>query len=363
MTNTIYNFGAGPAKLPQPVIEQIKEEFLNFKGMGSSIIEISHRSKEFDDMLCETDELFKKTVSLPDNYRVLYVHGGAQMQFSAIPLNLINLKPAKKALYYVSGNFANVAYKEAEKFGNIKMVASSSDTNFDRVPKFNPADLENDASYAYITSNNTLFGTRWHEFPDTGELPLVVDATSEILSRVMDYSRFGLIFAGAQKNLGPSGLALVVIREDLLGHAPKDTPKLLNYEIYDKKHSLANTNNTFAIYVINLVLKWLKGQGGVAEIEKINEQKSAYLYKTIDQSDFYLGHAHPDHRSIMNVTFNLPSPELLEQFLSQANEVGLTALKGHRSVGGARASIYNAMPMEGIEALVSFMVEFEKKNG
>ncbi|MCG8338012.1 MAG: 3-phosphoserine/phosphohydroxythreonine transaminase [Proteobacteria bacterium] len=363
MKEKVYNFGAGPAKLPFPVIQKIREDFLDFKNMGSSVIEISHRSKEFDDLLCETDELFKEVVSLPDNYRILYVHGGAQMQFSAIPINLIGRKPARRALYYESGNFARVAATEAKKYGDIVIAGNSSDTNYDRIPEFKPADLDDEASYVYITSNNTIFGTRWHEFPETGDIPLVVDATSEILSRKMDYSKFGLIFAGAQKNLGPSGIAMVVIREDLLEYAPADTPKLLHYKLYDEKHSLANTNNTFAIYVINLVLKWLKEEGGVEKIQQINEKKAAFLYDYLDATDFYKGHAHPDHRSIMNVTFNLPSQELLDLFLKQATEVGLTALKGHRSVGGARASIYNAMPMEGIEALVSFMKEFEQKNG
>ncbi len=363
MKEKVYNFGAGPAKLPFPVIQKIQEEFLDFKNMGSSIIEISHRSKEFDELLHETDELFKEAVSLPGNYRVLYVHGGAKMQFSAIPMNIISRKSAKKALYYESGNFARMAANEAKKYGNVVTVAKSADTNYDRIPEFKQDDLDQDASYVYITSNNTLFGTRWHEFPDTGDLPLVVDATSEILSREMDYSKFGLLFAGAQKNLGPSGLAMVVIREDLLEYAPDDIPGLLHYKTYDEKHSLANTNNTFAIYVINLVLKWLKEQGGVSAIEKINEQKATYLYQLLDESDFYTGHAHKDHRSIMNVTFNLPSQELLDKFLKETDDVGLTALKGHRSVGGARASIYNAMPMEGIEALASFMKEFEKTNG
>jgi phosphoserine aminotransferase len=363
MNETVYNFGAGPAKLPLSVIKQIQNDFLDFKNMGSSIIEISHRSKEFDELLFETDELFRNIVSLPINYRILYVHGGAQMQFSAIPLNLMGRKPAKKALYFESGNFARIAANEAKKFGEVVIVASSADTKYDRIPEFNQERLDRSASYVYLTSNNTIFGTRWHRFPDTGDLPLVVDATSEILSRVMDYSKFGLLFAGAQKNLGPSGIAMVVIREDLMEFAPKDIPKLLHYKLYDEKHSLINTNNTFAIYVINLVLKWLKGEGGVAAIERINEKKSAYLYAYLDQTDFYTAYAHKDHRSTMNVTFNLPSQELLDLFLKQAAAVGLKALKGHRDIGGVRASIYNAMPMAGIEALVSFMKEFERTKG
>jgi phosphoserine aminotransferase len=363
MKKQVFNFGAGPAKLPLPVIQQIQEEFHDFKNMGSSIIEISHRSKEFDDLLCETDELFKELVSLPANYRILYCHGGAQMQFSAVPMNIIGRKPAKKALYYETGNFAGVAIKEASKFGNIITAASSGDSNFDRIPEFKKEDLDADASYVHITSNNTVYGTRWQEFPDVGDLPLVVDATSEILSRVMDYSKFGIIFAGAQKNLGPSGMAMVIIREDLLEHTPDNLPKLLDYTVYDKKHSLANTNSTFAIYVINLVLKWLKSEGGVESIEKVNEQKAARLYQVLDSTPFYTGHAHPDHRATMNVTFNLPDQELLSKFLEEAAEENMTALKGYRAVGGVRASIYNAMPLEAVEKLASFMEEFEKRNG
>ena len=363
MTNTVYNFAPGPAKLPLPVIQQIQEEFLNFKNMGSSIIEISHRSREFDDLLCETDELFTDLVSLPSNYRILYVHGGASMQFSAIPLNLINRKPSKKALYFVTGNFARLACEEAKKFGDIEIVASSKSTNFDRIPEFRSDDLDQNASYVYITSNNTIYGTRWPEIPDTGDLPLVVDATSEILSRVTDYSQYGVIFAGAQKNLGPSGIAMVIVREDLLGHELPYTPKLLNYSIYENKHSLANTNNTFAIYVINLVLKWLKGQGGVAALEKVNAAKAAKLYEIVDQSDFYVGTAQKEFRSDMNVTYTLPNQDLLEQFLEQSANEGLKSLKGHRSIGGIRASIYNAMPMEGVDALIDFMREFKRKNG
>jgi len=363
MKKPVYNFGAGPAKLPLPVIKQIQEEFLDFREMGSSIIEISHRSKQFDDLICETDELFSDLVSLPETHKVLYVHGGASLQFSAIPMNLMPWRPAGKALYIETGNFARLAREEAEKYGTVKTIASSADTNYDRIPDIRSADIDPDASYVYLTSNNTLFGTRWHRFPETGEVPLVVDATSEILSREMDFSKFGIIFAGAQKNLGPAGIAVVVIREDLLGHAMEKTPKLMDYSVYHKKHSLANTNNTFAIYVINLVLKWLKGEGGVAAIEKLNEAKSARMYELLDGSAFYSAYAHPDYRSTMNVTFNLPSEELLGRFLKQAEAEGLKALKGHRSVGGVRASIYNAMPMAGIVALIEFMQEFERKNG
>lgn len=359
----VYNFGAGPAMLPIPVMKEVQEEFLNYNGMGVSLIEISHRSKEFGELLDETDALFKELTNLPDNYKILYVHGGAQMQFSAVPMNLMLRKPGKKAYYFETGNFAKVAAKEAARYGEVKIAATSAETNFDRIPEFDPACVEQDASYAYLTSNNTIYGTRWTEFPDFGDVPVVVDATSELLSREMDFNKFGLIFAGAQKNLGPAGLAMVIVREDLLGKAMPETPKLLDYSVYEQNHSLANTNNTFAMYVINKVLKWLKGLGGIAAVEKMNEEKAAILYDLIDGTDFYKAHGVGKSRSVMNVPFNLANEELLGQFLKEATEAGLYALKGHRNVGGARASIYNAMPKEGIIALADFMKEFERKNG
>ena len=358
----VYNFGAGPAMLPVPVMKQIQQEFLDYNNMGVSIIEISHRSPEFTELLNETDALFKELVELPDNYQILYVHGGAQMQFSAVAMNCMGLKPDKKAVYYDSGNFASLAAKEAAKYGNVTIGNSSADTNYDQIPQFKADQLNDSFSYAYLTSNNTIFGTSWKQFPDTGSIPLVIDATSDILSRKMDYSKFGLLFAGAQKNLGPAGIAMVIIREDLLGHHLESTPKLLNYQLSQQKHSLANTGNTFAIYTINRVLKWLKGEGGVAEIEIRNKQKAKILYDFIDNSSFFSSHSIKEHRSDMNVVFNLPEDNLLQQFLSEAKENGLYALKGHRNVGGARASIYNAMPLEGVQALADFMKEFERKN-
>ncbi|MBT4285956.1 MAG: 3-phosphoserine/phosphohydroxythreonine transaminase [Deltaproteobacteria bacterium] len=359
----VYNFGAGPAMLPVPVMKQIQEEFLDYNNMGVSIIEISHRSPEFTELLNETDALFKELVKLPDNYQILYVHGGAQMQFSAIAMNFIGLKPDKKAVYYDSGNFANLAAKEAAKYGEVIIGNSSADTNYNQIPQFKADQLNEQCSYAYLTSNNTIFGTCWKEIPDTGSTPLVVDATSDILSRKMDYSKFGLLFAGAQKNLGPAGIAMVIIREDLLGHQLESTPKLLNYQLCQQKHSLTNTGNTFAIYTINRVLRWLKGKGGVAEIEIRNRKKARILYEMIDDSSFYKPHSINEHRSDMNVVFNLSEENLLQQFLSEAKENGLYALKGHRNVGGARASIYNAMPLEGVQSLADFMKDFERKNG
>lgn len=363
MSSRIFNFGAGPAMLATEVMEKAQAEFLDYQGMGASVIEISHRSKDFDEIINRCDELIRELTNLPDNYKILYVHGGARMQFSAIPMNLINRAPSNKALFFETGNFAKMAQKEAARYGEAKIVASSADTNFDRIPAFDPSVIDQDASYAYITSNNTLFGTRWHQFPDTGNVPLVADATSELLSRVIDYSQFGLIFAGFQKNLGPSGMALVLIREDLLGHAIPATPTMLDYKTYADNHSLANTTNTFAIYMLKLMLEWKKEKGGIAAIEALNTQKAQVLYDLLDSSDFYKAVAHPDHRSIMNVTFNLVDNDLLGQFLEQALERGLYALKGHRSVGGVRASIYNSMPIEGVQALADFMRDFERDKG
>lgn len=358
--NRVFNFGAGPAMLPIPVMEKAQAEFLDFMGMGASLIEISHRSKEFDAVINEADALLSELANIPDNYKILYVHGGAQMQFSAVPLNLIARLPARKAAYVESGNFAMLAKKEAGRYGEITTLGSSEASNYNFIPDFDPDSLDADTSYVHITSNNTIYGTRWQDFPDTGEIPLVADMTSELLSRQIDISKFGIIYAGLQKNLGPAGLACVIVRDDLLEHALPETPGLLNYKTYADKHSLANTNNTFAIYMMKLVLEWLKGEGGVTAIEERNEHKAKILYDVIDNSDFYIGTAQTAHRSIMNVTFNLSNPDLLDDFLSKALATGLYALKGHRNVGGARASIYNAMPVEGCQTLADFMLDFEK---
>ncbi len=358
----VFNFGAGPAMLPTAVMEKAQQEFLDYDGMGASIIEISHRSKEFDAIINATDTLLIELASIPDNYKILYVHGGAQMQFAAVPLNLIGRNSARKAAYIESGNFAKLAAKEATRYGEISTVASSAVSDYDRIPEFDAYTVDADTSYIHITSNNTLYGTRWQQFPATGDIPLVADMTSELLSRKVDISQFGIIYAGLQKNLGPAGLACVIIREDLLEHALAETPGLLNYKTYAEKHSLANTNNTFAIYIMKLVLEWLRDQGGVEAIESQNDSKAELLYEVIDNSDFYLGVAQREHRSTMNVTFNLANNDLLDKFLAQALEHGLYALKGHRNVGGVRASIYNAMPRVGCETLANFMGEFENNN-
>jgi len=363
MAGKVFNFGAGPAMLPVPVMEQIREEWLDFQGMGVSIVEISHRAKQFEQVLIKAQERFRELTNLPDNYKILFVHGGARMQFSALPMNLAGRVPSKKALYVETGNFAKLANKDAKPFADVQVIASSAETNYDRIPTLDKSMIDQDAAYLHLTGNNTLYGSRWQSFPDAGDVPIVVDQTSEMLSRELDYSQFGCVYAGLQKNLGPAGTALVVIRDDLLGHAGDQTPVLLNYEQCAKDNSLTNTANTFAIYVTGLVLEWLHQQGGVAAIEKQNEQKAKLLYDLIDGTEYYRGVILPEFRGTMNVSFNLASDELEAKFLKEAGDAGLYALKGHRSVGGIRASIYNAMPLAGVETLVSFMQEFEKNNG
>lgn len=363
MSQQVYNFGAGPAMLPVPVMERIRDEFLDFQGMGISIIEISHRAKQFEKVLTDTQERFRQLTNLPENYKILFIHGGARMQFAALPLNLAGRSAGKKCLYVESGNFAKLAHKDAKPFGDIKVIASSAATNYDRIPSVTPDMIDQDAAYLHVTGNNTLYGSRWQSFPETGTVPLIVDQTSEMLSRELDYSKFGCVYAGLQKNLGPAGTAIVVIRDDLLEYAAPQTPTLLNYKVCAADNSLTNTANTFAIYVTGLVLEWLQGEGGVAAIEKLNEQKAKILYDLIDAGDFYRGVVLPEFRGTMNVSFNLATPELEEKFLKEAGAQGLYALKGHRNVGGIRASIYNAMPLAGVETLAAFMKDFASRNG
>lgn len=363
MKDPVYNFGAGPAMLPFPVMQQIRDEFLDYNGMGVSIVEISHRSKEFEAVLARCDALVREIAGLPDNFEILYTHGGAQMQFSAVPMNLLPLKPARKAVYTETGNFSKLANVEAQRFGNIVIASSSKDTQYDRLPTFTRDMVDDDASYAYITSNNTIYGTQYPSYPDMGDIPLVVDATSDVFSRTVDYSKLGVMFAGLQKNLGVSGTALVLARKDLIGHAMERTPSLVDWAVYQKNHSMANTINTFAIYAMTLVLQWLKDQGGVVGIEKLNEQKAALLYDTIDTCDLYTGTAQRGFRSRMNVTFVLPDEDVTNLFLKEAQANGLYALKGHRVVGGVRASIYNPMPLAGCRKLAEFMREFARTRG
>jgi phosphoserine aminotransferase len=363
MSDPVYNFGAGPAMLPVPVMQQIREEFLDFNHMGVSVIEISHRSKEFEAVLARCDDLMREIGAIGAAHEILYMHGGAQMQFAAVPMNLLAMKPARKAVYSETGNFSRLANQEAARYGDIVIASSSKESHYDHLPPLTRSMVPDDASYAFITSNNTIYGTQYRQYPDLGDIPLVVDATSDIYSRPIDFSKIGIMFGGLQKNLGVSGTAVVVVRKDLIGHAMERTPSLLDYAVNQKNHSMPNTINTFAIYAMTLVLQWIKDGGGLAAMALRNEEKAAVIYDTIDSLDFYRGTAQKQDRSLMNVTFVLPSEELTVKFLRLALENGLYALKGHRLVGGVRASIYNPMPIEGCRKLAEFMKEFARTNG
>jgi phosphoserine aminotransferase len=363
MAKRVFNFTAGPSTIPLPVLQRIQEELLDFKGIGASVIEISHRTPQFEAVLAETVSLVQELMELPPNYKVLFAAGGGVMQMAMAPMNFIALKPARKALFVHTGIFSGRAIQEAAKYGTSVVVASGEESGFGKIPAIDPESLDKDASYLHIVTNNTVHATMWNEFPKTNGLPLVGDATSEIMSRKIDVTPFGMLFAGFQKNLGTVGLSLVIVREDLLGYAVKETPKWMDCKVLAETDSMPSTTNTFALYVCNLVLNWLKEQGGVTAMEPINRKKAARIYEVIDRNDFYIGHAHPDDRAIMNITFNLATPELEEKFVEEADAEGLYALAGHRELGGVRASIYNAMPMEGVEALATFMEEFERRNG
>ncbi len=359
MPDRIYNFSAGPATLPYEVLVQAAKDIVNFNNKGIGLIEMSHRSKEFIEVVDECESLLRELMNIPDNYKVLFLQGGASTQFAMVPMNL--LQPDKSATYLNTGTWSKKAIKEAKLFGDIDVAYSSEDTVFDRVPLPDEYEAKAGSEYLYFVSNNTIYGTEFHQFPET-DTDLVCDMSSDILARTVDVSRFGIIFAGAQKNMGPAGCAVVIIREDLLDKAPDNIPTMFRYKTHADKGSMFNTPPCFAIYTIGLVLKWLKNLGGLPAIERINLEKADLLYQAIDSSDFYKGHARFDSRSIMNVTFNLPTPELEAQFIKEAAAVSFDGLKGHRSVGGCRASIYNAFPREGVEKLVDFMVAFEKKN-
>lgn len=356
--NRVYNFAAGPSMMPEEALQTAAREMLDYRGTGMSVMEMSHRSAMYQEIFDETEALVRELMGVPENYSVLFLQGGATGQFAAIPLNLLSCS----ADYIDSGNFAHGALTEAQKYGAVRCVASSRDENYVSIPAWNPADFDPEADYFYITTNNTIFGTRYASLPETGKVPLVADMSSNILSEVYDVSRFGVIYAGAQKNIGPAGLTLVIVRKDLLGRARKDCPKILNWTVMDEKGSMLNTPPTYAIYMAGLCMKWLKKQGGVAAIEKVNIEKSSLLYALLDESAFYRPKAAPASRSRMNVTFTTPSPELDAKFVKEAASQGLVSLKGHRLTGGIRASIYNAMPMEGVRALADFMKKFEMEN-
>jgi phosphoserine aminotransferase len=361
MAKRIFNFNAGPAALPLPVLEEIQQELLDFRGTGMSILEMSHRSKPFESVLDDTIVRTKRLLKLDDRYHVLFLQGGASLQFCMIPMNLA--LPGKPLAYIDTGTWASTAIKEARNQGKeVMVVASSGDREYTYIPKDFPTPP--DAAYLHITSNNTIRGTQWQRFPETSGVPIISDMSSDIFSRTFDPHPFGLIYAGAQKNAGPAGVTLVIIREDMLPRVPKDLPTMLKYTTFVEKKSMHNTPPCFAVYVVNLVTRWLEESiGGLAKMEEINRQKAQVIYAYIDSQDFYRGTADPDSRSHMNVTFCLPAPELSEAFVKEATAAGLGGLKGHRSVGGCRASLYNAVSLEAVQALVEFMREFVRKNG
>jgi phosphoserine aminotransferase len=361
MGKRIHNFNAGPAALPLPVLEEIQEEFLDFKGSGMSILEVSHRSKWFDDVINEAVERTKRLLNLGNGYRVLFVQGGASLQFCMIPMNLsLDGRPVD---YINTGTWSTKAIKEAKVQGkDVREIASSEDRNFSYIPR--DFQVDEDAAYLHFTSNNTIKGTQWAQFPDSNDIPLICDMSSDIMSRGLDVSPFGLIYAGAQKNIGPSGTAMVIIREDMLERVPENLPAMLKYTTFAEKDSMFNTPPCFVIYTISLVLKWLEETvGGLEAMERINREKGALIYDFIDQSDFYTGTADKDSRSLMNVTFRLPDEILEKRFVEEALKEGLGGLKGHRSVGGCRASIYNATNIDTVKTLLDFMGEFQRKQG
>ncbi len=362
MTQRIFNFAAGPAVLPEPVLEEAQRDLMALPGVGMSILEISHRSKTFEAVIqaCEAD--IRKLASIPSNYHVLFLQGGASLQFSMVPMNI--LPPGGKADYIVTGSWSKKAVKEAQKVGTVQIAATTESENFVRVPSQSELKLDPEVAYVHFTTNNTIFGTEWHREPEVGKVSLVADASSDIFSRPIDVAKYALIYAGAQKNLGPSGVTLIILREDLLARSPKNLPTMLDYNTHAKDKSLYNTPPVFAIYIMRLVTKWLLGVGGLEAIGRRNVEKAKLLYDAIDGSGgFYRPHAKSNSRSNMNITFRLPSEELEKEFVAEATKAGLDGLKGHRSVGGIRASIYNAFPKKGVETLVSFMKEFARKNG
>ena len=357
----IYNFSAGPAVLPEPVLEQAAAEMLDWHGSGMSVMEMSHRGKEFISIHAQAEADLRELMAIPPNYKVLFLQGGAAGQFAIVPMNLLRGKQA--ADYVNTGQWSKKAISEAKKYCRVNIAASSEDANFSYVPKQAQWKLDPNAAYVHITSNETIGGVEFHWVPDTGNVPLVSDMSSHILSRPMDASRYGLIYAGAQKNIGPAGLTIVIVRDDLIGEPLPVTPSVFDYKVQAEADSMINTPATFAIYIAGLVFQWLKKLGGLEKMAEINAAKAALIYDYLDQTEFYRSPTAKEARSLMNVPFTLRNATLDTEFLKQAERNGLTQLKGHRSVGGMRASIYNAMPAEGVRALVGFMREFERSHG
>ena len=357
----VFNFSAGPATLPLPVLEEAQRDLLSLPGVGMSVMEISHRSKPFDEIIQGAEADLRKLAGLTPEYKVLFLQGGASLQFSMVPMNL--LAAGQTADYIVTGEWSKKALKEAKRAGATNVAATTESENFRRIPRQDEITLTPGAAYVHMTSNNTIFGTQWAKVPDVAGAPLVCDASSDIFSGPIDFSKFGLVYAGAQKNLGPSGVTVVVVREDLLGRSPESLAPMLNYKVQADNGSLYNTPPVFGIYVLRLVLKWLVNAGGLSAIGALNDRKAGLLYDELDRTPFWRPHAAADSRSKMNVTFRLPSEDLEKLFVKESTAAGFDGLKGHRSVGGLRASIYNAFPEEGVRALVEFMKEFEKKRG
>ncbi len=357
----IFNFSAGPAVLPLPVLEEAQRDLLALPGVGMSVMEISHRSKAFEAIIQSAEADMRRLAGIPDHYKILFLQGGASLQFSMVPMNL--LTPGSIADYIITGDWSKKALKEAKKVGATNVAASTEGEGFRRIPAQSEIKFTPGAAYVHMTSNNTIVGTEWQEIPSTTGAPLVCDASSDIFSRPIDVTKFGLIYAGAQKNLGPSGVTVVIVNQDLLSRPSDSLPTMLNYRTQAENNSLYNTPPCMGIYVLGLVLKWLLESGGLAAIAKVNDRKARLLYDELDRSPFWRPHAAKDSRSAMNVTFRLPSEDLEKLFIKESTAAGLDGLKGHRSVGGLRASIYNAFPEEGVKALVDFMRDFEKKHG
>ena len=357
----VYNFSAGPSMLPEKVLKTAAEEMLDYKGSGQSVMEMSHRSKTYQAIFDETEALLREVMNIPDNYKVLFLQGGASTQFAMIPLNLMNKN--NKADFVVTGQWAKKAYKESARYGTANVVASSEDKTFSYIPKLDKATFTPDADFFHICVNNTIYGTKWNNFPETGDVPLIGDISSCILSEPIDVSKFGMLYAGAQKNMAPAGVTIVIIREDLIGNAMDITPTMLNYSTHSENGSMFNTPPCYCIYVAKLVLEWIKNDiGGLEKMKELNEKKAKLLYDFLDSSEMFRGTVVAEDRSLMNVPFVTGNDELDAKFVKEATAAGFVNLKGHRSVGGMRASIYNAMPIEGVEKLVEFMKAFEAAN-
>ena len=358
----VFNFSAGPSVLPESVLQKAAVEMLDYQGSGQSVMEMSHRSPVFEGIRDEAERLLREMMGIPDNYKVLMLQGGASLQFAMVPLNLMN--GARKADFVITGQWAQKAHQEAARFGEARAVASSKDKTFSYIPALDPATFDKDADYFHICLNNTIFGTRFTKLPETGDVPLVSDISSCILSQAIDVSRFGLVYAGAQKNVAPAGLTLVIVREDLIGHEREGTPTMLSYKIHAENDSMYNTPPCYDIYMMKLVLEWLRDEmGGIAGIQAVNERKAAALYSFFDSSAMFKNPVNPPDRSMMNITFVTGDEAVDKKFCKEAEAAGFVNLKGHRSVGGMRASIYNAMPEAGVNALIDFMKGFEKRNG